>query len=344
MDAEVLPESPVLVTGANGFIGSALCKALVESGCEVRALILEGTDPGVLLQLGVKIIEGDVCKTQSLPPAFEKVRTVYHLAALAVDWAPWESFMSINAGGTWNVIEAARDSGVSRFVLMSSLVVHPFVGYRNADENTQLGNRSNGYCMSKIVAEVMTREAKRHNWFQTSIVRPGAIIFGPGDTTAFVHVAPALEKGMMPLVGNGGAVTCYSYVDNLIDGLLLVGGSDKAAGQTFNINDDAMISWRDYLSATSRALGVKTRFLSIPTGLATYAAWFMEKAWKAARHKNAPIVHRYRVGMVAKDFHFSCEKAKRELGYKPKVGLEAGLRNTVEWYRQWQAENGQVRS
>lgn len=339
MVLDFLPRSPVLVTGANGFIGTALCEALISKGCEVRAFILRGTEGQVLGKMGVDVFEGDVSKPQTLGPALDGARTVFHLAALAVDWAPWEKFMSTNAGGTWNVIEAARDARIDRFVLMSSLVVHPFTGHLNADESRAIGNRTNGYCMSKIVAESMTRLAQSRGWFDTTIIRPGAIIFGPGDTTAFVHLAPALESGIMPLVGSGSSVTCYSYIDNLIDGLLLVGGSDKAAGQTFNLNDDAMISWKDYLAATSRALGVKTRFFSIPVGLATSAAWTVEKAWKAARIKKAPFVHRYRVGLVTNDFHFSCEKAKNELGYKPKVGMEDGLKNTVQWYRRWQAIN-----
>ncbi len=340
MNLKYLPQDPILVTGANGFIGSALCRRLVSNGCKVRAFILQGTDAGELTHMNVELVRGDICKPHTLTRAFENIKTVFHLAALAVDWAPWDRFMKINSGGTWNVLEAARDAGVDRFVLMSSLVVHPFTGHVNSDETTPVGNTTNGYCMSKIVAESMTRLAQGRGWFDTTIIRPGAVIFGPGDTTAFVHLAPALKKGFMPLVGGGDSLMCYSYVGNLTSGMILAAANRDAAGQTYNINDDAMISWRDFLFETSRILGVRTKFISIPTPLANGAAWTVEKIWKTAGIKSTPLLHRYRVGLVARDFHFSCNKAKTQLGYIPVVGLRDGLERMVGWYRKWMISHG----
>ncbi len=325
----------VLVTGANGFIGSALSEALVEAGCEVQGLILEGTDPGPLTRLGVPVFAGDICKPESLVEPLRGVETVFHLAALAKDWGPWALFMAINADGTRNVLEAARDAGITRFVHMSSLAIHAFSGHVDADESTVAGNDINGYCTSKIVAESMVQRARTLGWFETTIIRPGAIIVGPGDTTAFIHLAPVLEKGGLPLAGEGSQLTCYSYVQNLTEGMILAAVRPEGAGQTFILTDDRMITIRAYLTAVCDALGAPANFRSVPVWLAEAAGWTLEALWKLARRPEPPPIHRYRVGIVARDFHFSCSKAKRVLGYRPRVALAEGLERTVEWYRQW---------
>lgn len=335
MSDRSLPASPVLVTGANGFIGAALAKALVEAGADVRGLILEGTDPGPLQRLGVPFFAGDICRPETLRTPLDGVRTVFHLAALATDWAPFARFMAVIADGTQNVLQAAHQARVERFVHMSSLAIHAFRGHLQADERTPAGNDVNGYCVAKTVAESMVRRAQALGWFQATIIRPGAVIFGPGDTTAFVHLAPALERGGFPLVGAGRAVTCYSFVDNLTDGMILAAASPQGAGQVFILTDDQAISWRSYLTAICQALGVPARFVNVPVWLAEASGWALEAAWRLARRSSAPVVHRYRVGLVARDFHFSSAKAKRLLGYQPRVGLQAGLDRTVAWYRQW---------
>ncbi|MBD3368247.1 MAG: NAD-dependent epimerase/dehydratase family protein [Candidatus Eisenbacteria bacterium] len=337
-----VPASPVLVTGANGFIGQALCAGLLRAGCTVRGAVLRGTDAEPLERMGIPVYPGDILQPETLAPALQGVRSVYHLAALATDWAPWDRFMRVNAEGTACVLEAARRAGVQRLVHMSSLVVHPFSGHVAADEHAPLGNRTNGYCAAKGVAEGHVRRAQQAGWFETVIIRPGTVIYGPGDTTAFVHLAPALERGPLPLVGDGETVTCCSYVGNLVDGLLLAGHRPEAAGRSYVLTDDRMVTWRAYLSAVCSALGVRPRLIGVPTWMVRAAGWSLETIWRSAGFSHAPVVHRYRVALMARDFHFGCERAKRELGYRPRVGLESGLARTVEWYRRWQVAAGRA--
>lgn len=326
-----------LVTGANGFIGSALCAGLVAAGRPVRGLILSGTDPGSLPALGVEVVEGDICQPDSLKGPMGGVQRVFHLAALASDWGPEEHFMRVNATGTQNVLVSARNAGVQRVIHMSSLAVHPFCGHVDADENTPTGNDVNGYCTSKIMAESLVRRAAVLQWFSTTIIRPGAIIVGPGDTTAFVQLAPVLERGGLPLIDDGAKLTCFSCVENLVAGLLLAAGHGAAENQTFILTDDRRISLRAYLEAVCHALGTAPRFRSVPGSLARAAGWALERLWKLADSKTSPPINSYRTGLVSRDFHFSCALAKRLLGYKPVIELETGLRNTVAWYRAWQA-------
>jgi 2-alkyl-3-oxoalkanoate reductase len=327
------PKSPVLVTGAGGFIGSTLCRALIESGAEVRGLDLPGAGGRGLEKIGVRLFEGDICKPDSLIEPFRGVATVFHLAALARDWGKRSLFMAVNAQGTGNALDAAAKAGVSRFVHMSSLAIHSFSGHREADESTPAKNQINGYCSSKIAAEKMVHKAQTAGKFECTIIRPGAIIHGPGDTTAFIQLAAYLEKNKMMLVNGGRQLTCYSYSENLARGMILAAASPAGANETFIVTDDLKISVSDYMSAVCRALGLPARFRSIPAPLAYAAGWTLEMLWKLAGSKNPPLVHRYRVGLVARDFHFSCEKAKRTLGYDPKIAFEEGLERTACWYR-----------
>jgi nucleoside-diphosphate-sugar epimerase len=330
---EVAPPSPVLVTGANGFIGSALCRALQQAGCEVRGLILQGTDAGVLRRLGVLYTQADICRPETLGEPLAGIRTVFHLAALARDWGPREAFMRVNADGARNVLEAAADAGVQRFVHMSTLAVHRFSGHVDADESTPAQNRINGYCAAKIVAEEHVREYQGRGRLETTIIRPGAFIHGPGDTTVFVHLVPYLERGRMMLINRGRQLTCYSYVENLVAGMILAASRPEAVGETFILTDDIKITIRGLMEAICAALEIPPEFGSAPAWLARPAGWILEMLWKLARRPEAPPVHRYRANFAAKDFHFSCQKAKNVLGYRPSVPLEEGLRRTVEWYR-----------
>jgi len=333
MNVQGTPASPVLVTGAAGFIGTALCRVLVDLGCEVRGLDLERSDTSQLDELGVSYFPADITEPESLGPALDGVRTVFHLAALASDWGPRELFMAINASGTANVLEAAHKAGVERLVHMSSLAVHSFSGHVDSGEETPLENHVNGYCSSKIEAEHLVREYQAADRLQTTIIRPGAIIHGPGDTTAFVHLAPYLEKGRMMLIDGGRHLTCYSHSENLVRGMALAAAREEGAGQTFILTDDIKLTIHDYMSAICRALDVPPRFRSIPRWLARPGGWVLEALYKLAGASRPPIAHRYRVGLVADDIHFSCAKAKRLLGYRPEVSFSDSLRLTAEWYR-----------
>ncbi len=326
----MLPRSPVLVTGAAGFIGSTLCRVLREAGCpEVRGLDLAA---GGDKTAGEPYFAADITRSDQLTPAFSGVKTVFHLAALARDWGRSGPFVAINTGGTRNVIEASREAGVERLVHLSTLAVHPFRGYVDADESAPRGNRTCAYCTTKLQAERLVEAAGRDGWFETVIVRPGAIIHGPGDRTSFVHLAPYLLAGKMLVVDGGRHLTCYSDAENLARGLLLCGAHSKAAGEIFDINDGLKITMREYFEQVCRALGVEPRLRSVPAWVARAAGVVLELAYKTVRAKRFPPVHRYRAGLVSRDFHFSCRKAERLLGWKPVVSFSESLHRTAAWY------------
>jgi nucleoside-diphosphate-sugar epimerase len=189
------------------------------------------------------------------------------------------------------------------------------------------------YGASKAAAERLVVRAGREGSMETSIVRPGVVVYGPEDTTAFVHMAPLLQKGRWMHVRGGRPRLCISYVENLVKGLTLCGTHPAARSETFNMTDDVRISWRELISGLIRAFGKPEHTLSFPAPVARIVGSTLESAFRILRSSKPPPITRYRASLVSQDFHFSCDKAKRLLGYAPDTGMDEGLRRTVEWYR-----------
>lgn len=328
----------VLVTGANGFIGSELVRLLLEQGHQVRCLIHRSK--GRLKDLDVHLVQGSVTDTVGLPAAVEGVEAVWHLAGSgrAGDWGTRKWFFEQNADGTRNLLDAAVSAGVRRFVQVSSLAVHRFTGHLDADEETPADQKKYAYGASKLAAERYVKKAGGGNLIEAVIVRPAVVVFGPEDTTAFIHMAPMLEKGRWTHVKGGKTFLCYTYVSNLVDGLLLAGTHEKAAGETFNITDDMQIRWKEFIGAVVHAFDVRERAMSFPVPVARAAGITLEAVFKLFRTRKPPPITDYRTALVSKNFHFSCGKAKRVLGYRPRVSFHEGLVRTVNWYRGWKEE------
>jgi len=326
----------VLVTGGNGFIGSALVKRLVAGGAAVRCLVHRSAE--LLEGLPVEQCPGSITDPASLQKAVEVVELVYHLAGSgkAGDWGSKDWFFQVNAVGTRNLVEAAVRAGTRRLVLASSLAVHRFSGHVDADEHTPANQMRYAYGASKAEAERTVLQAGGQKRLEVSVVRPGVVVLGPEDTTAFIHMAPMLKKGRWTHVAGGKPLTCYSYVDNLVDGILLAGSRAEAVGEIFNITDDLRLSWKELISKLFEAFGVRERPMNFPVWVARLAGPLFEGVYKIVRSKTPPPITDYRTALVSDDFHFSCDKAKRLLGYRPSVPLEEGLRRTVEWYLEWE--------
>lgn len=320
-----------LVTGANGFIGSHLTRRLLAEGIEVHALSHRSADR--LEGLPIRVFRGDVSEPASLAPAFAGVEVVFHLAARATDWGPRSEFFRVNVEGTRAALEAARAAGCRRFVHLSSLAVHRFTGHLDADEDTPADQQRYHYGASKAAAEALVHTAAREGWVETTILRPGVVVHGPGDTTAFVHMAPVLARGRWPHVGRGRFVFCYSFIENLVDGVALAGMRPEGAGRTFNITDDIRPTWAEYIEVLQSLFGNRRGSISFPVPVARAAGCAAEWMFRLFRAQNPPPITDYRTALVSKDFHFSCARAKALLDYRPQVPFEEGLRRTVEWYQ-----------
>lgn len=322
----------VFVTGANGFMGGHLCDRLLKDGHEVRALILKGTDPGDLARKGARVFEGDIMNPDSYRTHMKGVRLVYHLAGAVSDWGPRAWFLSINADGTRNLLYESLAARVKRFVFMSSLAVHRFRGYYDANEDAPRDTTNHPYGVSKIRAEDHVTEFHRAFGLGTTIIRPGVTILGPNDRLVFPSLVRALEKGQYGYVKGGKSRLCFSYIENLIDGILLAGTRDEAIGKTYVVTDDVTLTWRELTETICRYTNAPLPKLSVPFIAAYGAAAAMEAAYALARRRQGPPLTRYRISLVARDFHFRPDRIKKELGYQPKIGFTEGVQRTAEWF------------
>ncbi|MEK9194239.1 MAG: NAD-dependent epimerase/dehydratase family protein [Patescibacteria group bacterium] len=318
-----------LVTGANGFIGSHLVRELERSGYKVRGFVLEGTSTKSLIGTNCETFYGDITRRETLESAMKDVSLVFHLAGLVSDYGLTEDFLMINVHGTANVLAAAIEHRVKRFVFVSSIAVHPY-GFTCGNENMPFSNENNGYIQSKIEAEIMVRGVNGHA-IQTTVVRPGLVVFGPGECLPFLELVRALEKGRFAYIRKGEMVMSTSYVKNLVYGLRLAAESENGVGEVFLIADKNL-RWRDFIEMICSRLDIKPPRVSVPFKLAYGIAFLEESLWRMLQIKNPPTLTRYRISAAGKSTEVSIEKARRFIGYEPEIGLDEALYHTFTWY------------
>jgi nucleoside-diphosphate-sugar epimerase len=322
----------VLVTGANGFVGSTLCKKLVAGGHQVRGLVRASSDLSLLAETPIETITGSLSNKDSLGTATNGVDMIFHVAAAVTDWGTLESFRQINVEGTRNVIEAAVQNKVPRLLHVSSVAVASFSDRRNMDENAPQEPTPFPYCQTKREAEALVMSYHNQGKIEAVIVRPGDI-YGPGDRVALLPLGKLLQNGQMPYIGGGRKLGAFAYIDNLVEGMILAGTTEAAFGRAYILTDGVEMSWRTYFEKLTAALGYPRPRLSINSKIAYGAASVLEGFYRLFHIQQRPPVSRYLVNHLSTDFHFSIERAKTELGYKPITDMDETIQRTAEWYK-----------
>jgi 2-alkyl-3-oxoalkanoate reductase len=317
-----------LVTGAHGFIGSHLVDALLARGARVRALV---TPWGSLERLGgaadrIEVVRADIT-SDPLDEAIRDVEVVYHTAARVAEWGPDDPFVRTNVLGTERLVCAAEAGGVRRFVHVSTVAVHRYRGYRDADpREAPLDGDLNAYARSKAAAERVVAAAGELEW---TIVRPGLWPIGPRDTT-MPRLLGAMRSGLMPLVDGGRAALNTVAVANFVDALLLAATVPAAAGRVYLIADDGAPTWREALGEVAYQAGLAPRWLSLPGAMVAPVAAGVEGLWRMAAPQSPPPLSRYAAALMRRDLHFSDRHARDELGYRPRATWREGVRRAVE--------------
>jgi len=319
----------VLVTGAHGFIGSHLVDEFLDAGYRVRGLVtplgqLDRLD-GVRDAKGFETAPADLTDPESLSGTCDGIETVVHAAARVADWGAWAAFERVNVEGTRALLSEAERAGVRRVVLVSSVAVHRYGGFRDADPRTR--PRDGGdfpYGRSKILAEDAVLAAD----LEGVVVRPGLWPFGPRDAN-LARLASAVRRGRLPLVDGGGAVINTAYVGNLVRGIRLAAERPEAAGQVYLIADAGAPNWKELLGELARLVGGRAPRRSVPGAVAVPVASAIEAIWRMLSPNREPPLTRYRAGLMRRDVHFSIEAARRELGYEPLQTWREGLAASV---------------
>jgi len=323
----------VLVTGANGFLGRHVAAELASRGHVVRAMIEPGTSLAPLAGISGDVVAADLAEPASLPATVEGCDCVVHLAALVQEWGRWEWFEKVNVAGTRALANASAAAGVRRFLFMSSLAVHGKGDFVDGDESADRDHAGNPYARSKIECEDIVQDFHARGAIETVVIRPGMVPFGEGDRRGFGALAAAISKGFMPLTADPSHLTCTAYAPNLAQGTALALESPRAAGETFVIADAEKTSWMSYFQAIAARLDVKLRCLVLPCRPLELLAMLAERAWCPFGPTHRPPITSYLVRLMARNTHFSSEKAHRLLGYVPEVPLTDGIAAACNWWR-----------
>lgn len=321
----------VLITGANGFIGNALCSEAVRRGFRVRGatrstcVLPDSADTAV-----VGTIDGKTDWTNAL----KGVDLVIHLAARAHkirDLAanPLAEFLQINLHGTENFAQQAALAGIRRFVYASSIKVNgestsSFAnhganrsGEKNVFTESCNPNPQDPYAISKWQAEQALQRIAQETGMETVIIRP-PLVYGPGVKGNFASLLNAVEKGIpLPLAGAQNARSLI-YVGNLIDALIACATHPLAAGKVYIVSDGEAVSTSALIDKIALALDRPNRSFYFPPRLLRATAALLGRSGQVSKLFDSLLVNDNRI--------------RNELKWEPPYTLDQGLRATAEWY------------
>jgi nucleoside-diphosphate-sugar epimerase len=320
----------VLITGGTGFTGSHAVRRYLTRGHVVRVLDNQkGVFFDELCGAGAEIQLGSVADREAVRRAVQGVELVHHIAAaFRTISVPNSVYKSVNVEGTRIVADEALRAGARRVVYCSTEGVHGHVVQPPGNEESPIAPEDY-YQQTKWEGEQAFREVMSQG-LDGVILRPTGI-YGPGDPARFLMLFRMVQRGHFFVVGDGRARYHPLYIDNLCDAFELAGKNPPARGETFLIADARHLTWNELVPLVAQALGVEVKIHYVP----------LRPVWLAAAACEAlcwplgitPPLFRRRAEMFSHMRAFDISKARRVLGYEPKVALEEGLARSCEWYR-----------
>jgi 2-alkyl-3-oxoalkanoate reductase len=327
-----------LVTGAAGFVGQAVVKRLLSEGERVRALALPGDRRlSELRALGatgaVDVIEADVTNYDAIAPHCAGVQRLFHTAALVHGWHPWERYRGVNVGGTQNVARAAAAGGVERFVHVSTSDVFGIPrGDERMDETTPYREWGEPYQDTKIEAERWLWQFSREAKLPLTVIYPGWV-YGPGDQAFFVGLAEAIDEGAM-MFWHRDTRLAWAYIDNLADAIVLASTQPPAVGNGYLVYDgDDGPTLQEVCTRIAAIMGKPAPTRHVPYALAFGIASLAQAVWRMFRLRGAPLLFTGDVKAFGSQWHFSNAKARRDLGWTPRVATADGMNAAMEYLR-----------
>lgn len=320
-----------LVTGGTGFTGSHLVRRLLRDGHTVTVM---DNKPGLfdqeIRQAGAEVHYGDINDVELCRKLTAGQDGVFHLAAAfrGVN-LPNEVYWKTNVDGTRVIGEASLAAGVSRFVYCSTEGVHGKVENPPADEDAPIAPKDY-YQLTKYEGEKVVHELQKRG-LATVILRPTAI-YGPGDPGRYLLLYKWAKRGVFFMFGSGEVFYHPVYIDNLTDAFVLAMARPEVVGKTYLIGDAEYISLNTLVRMVGQAMDRTVKVLHFPYSPFLWASVACESLCKPLGI--TPPLFRRRAEWYWENRGFSIERARRELGYDPRVGLADGLAETGRWYRE----------
>ncbi len=320
----------VLVTGATGLLGGHLIKELQLRHEQIRALVLPLENANQLVEQGVEVVRGDISDASTLGPAVTDIELVFHLAGMMGVWRPLADYRLVNVTGSANLYHAAQKAGVGRYVHTSSHTVYGLGYGRFLTEHDALRPDPDPYSLSKAEGDRLMRRLMLSSPVETVILRPGTF-FGPGDRLHFGRMAQKLKAGKGVILGRGDNALPFCYVTDVVQGFLLAAYHEHAPGNVYNITNDHPLTQQEMFDAIADAVGGTRPTRHLPYLPVYYGSILTEKVVARLTHTR-PLVTQLGAMMFGSDNRHSVEKARRELGYEPRVDLRTGIQVAAQWF------------
>lgn len=316
------------ITGGTGFIGSHLVDDMLAKG-EHKVSCLVRKDLKWLQGRDIEVVNGDLFDLKALKQGLDGCDAVFHCAGIVK--APNEqAFVRGNIESTENVLRLAIKMQVPKVVILSSMAA---VGPSNGapiDETAPM-RPVTGYGRSKKAMEDMIANvAAEAGKTSVTIVRPPAV-YGPREQD-ILTIFKMAAKGIFPMVGDGSSTRLsVVHVKDLVRGIELAASDHKDGLTTYFIAGEPPVTWNEFRLATSRALGRKVRALKINPNWVGKIAAGVERG--ASLFGAYPALNREKAREMVLEWMCSTQKARTELGYQPKISLDEGIFDTVQWYK-----------
>jgi len=314
-------ERRILVTGAGGFIGSALVPALSAAGYATRRAVRRL--PEQQSPEGETTAVGDIDETTDWTEALRDIEIVLHLAArthvlheTASD--PLAAYRRVNVKGTRRLATQAAAAGVRRMVFLSSIKVNGERTFARPYTEDDTPQPEDAYGTTKWEAEQTLRAIGRETGLEVVILRP-PLVYGPGVKGNFLRLMKLVSRGSPLPLASVRNQRSMVYVGNVVDAILTCIKAPAAAGRIYLVSDGHDLSTPDLVRALARCLGVAPRLFPFPPSFLMLAASLVGKREEAAR--------------VLGSLQVDSSRIQRELGWRPPRMTEDGLAQTARWFR-----------
>lgn len=317
----------ILVTGATGCLGSELVRQLADHGHEVLAQGRDRVLGAKLTGVNISFLAQDLTMPLN-PQLLAGVEIVYHCAALSSAWGKAEVFQAINVTATHQLLAAARQAGVSRFVFASSPSIYANGSHReNVAEDVALPEQfSSHYARTKYEAEKLVLTADDDTGMRTIALRPRAI-YGHGDRSLMPRLLAAIARGKVPMIDGGNSLIDITHVSDAARAMILAGEAREIGGEVFNITSGKAFSFTQLLDHICELKQQNPRRINIPYSIAMMIARGLEMTHRLIMPSREPVMTYQAIASLGRSLTLDISKAEQQLGYAPQVPIEQGIKD-----------------
>jgi nucleoside-diphosphate-sugar epimerase len=312
----------VLITGANGFIGGTLMRYYQNQGQDVIGVDLVGN--------GADILEGDISQPHTISHLLKECDVIVHTAALVSNAMKDSDMWRVNVLATRNLITAAKEHKVRRFVQISSVVAYGNSAEGELDENQPVHADGGSYVLTKLASEHVVLSEQANDDIEIVILRPGDA-YGPGSRPWIITPLEAISKNQFMLPEKGEGFFRPIYIDDLVRGIATATSHPDAAGEIFNLSCEGYMFTKDYFAPHYEWLQKKGPML-VSTKLALRISSIASTMANLMGNLNEASPST--VMQLSTKSWFSIKKAEHILGWRPEVSFEEGMKTTHEWAKE----------